>query len=357
MFNITDILIKHFVEELKGAYAKTYGGLHQEYGEMLEWFGCMALEIISGSDALYHNVEHTILVTLVGQEILRGKHIKEGGVSCKDWLHCIISLLCHDIGYVRGVCRRDDVARGEFATGIGEEMFKLDAGCTDASCTRYHVDRGKLFVKERFGSHKIIDVEVIQKNLELTRFPIPEKGDGVPEESFADNPFPHIVRSADLIGQLGDPRYLQKIGALFYEFEETRANEKLSYKSPGDLRSGYPKFYWSAVYPYVKESLNYLNYTQNGKGILAQLYANVFRVEHENGNNPFASNSVKGVAEMTTITEQAIMLDGSSNTCHDALTCESNNNFQQQLLQEEQEEYTFVANSEMESQSKKRRRN
>ncbi|HBB33823.1 MAG TPA: metal-dependent phosphohydrolase, partial [Cyanobacteria bacterium UBA9273] len=56
------------------------------------------------SDALYHNVEHTILVTLVGQEILRGKHIRDGGVSCEDWLHFIISLLCHDIGYVKGVC-------------------------------------------------------------------------------------------------------------------------------------------------------------------------------------------------------------------------------------------------------------
>ncbi len=62
-----------------------------------------ALEIISNSDALYHNVEHTILVALVGQEILRGKHIKEGKVLPIDWLHCIISLVCHDIGYVKGV--------------------------------------------------------------------------------------------------------------------------------------------------------------------------------------------------------------------------------------------------------------
>lgn len=30
----------------------------------------MALENIANSDAFYHNVEHTILVTLVGQEIL-----------------------------------------------------------------------------------------------------------------------------------------------------------------------------------------------------------------------------------------------------------------------------------------------
>ena len=60
------------------------------------------MEIIANSDAPYHNAEHTMMVTLVGQEILRGKHIREGGVTPRDWLHFISSLLCHDIGYVRG---------------------------------------------------------------------------------------------------------------------------------------------------------------------------------------------------------------------------------------------------------------
>jgi hypothetical protein len=45
--------------------------------------------------------------TLLRQEILRGKHFREGGVSPHDWLHVIIALLCHDMGYVRGVCRED----------------------------------------------------------------------------------------------------------------------------------------------------------------------------------------------------------------------------------------------------------
>jgi hypothetical protein len=247
-------------------------------GEILEWAGTMALEIISNSDAMYHNVEHTILVTLVGQEILRGKHIKEGGVSPKDWLNCVISFMCHDIGYVKGVCRADNIPKGEFATGVGTDTVTLDCGFTDASLTPYHVNRGKLFVQERFGSVSVLDVTTIRKNIEYTRFPVPEQSDDVYR---ADDPFPSIVRSADLIGQLGDPRYLQKISNLYYEFEETGANKKLGYKNPGDLRKGYPKFYWNGVHKFVKESLAYLNYTQNGKQILAQLYANVFSVEHE----------------------------------------------------------------------------
>jgi hypothetical protein len=47
----------------------------------------LALENIATSDAAYHDVNHTIMVTLVGQEILRGRHISVGGVSPRDWLH------------------------------------------------------------------------------------------------------------------------------------------------------------------------------------------------------------------------------------------------------------------------------
>ena len=36
-------------------------------------------------------------MTLVGQEILRGRHISVGGVTPRDWLHFIVSLLCHDM--------------------------------------------------------------------------------------------------------------------------------------------------------------------------------------------------------------------------------------------------------------------
>src|SRR6476661_3396245 len=141
MFNATELLIHACVNLLIEGYRHTYGGCKSDYGEIIAWAASMALENIANSDALYHNVEHTIMVTLVGQEILRGKHIKEGGVSPKDWLQCMISFLCHDIGYVRGVCRADNIQKNEFATGIGTEVVVLDSGCTDASLTPYHVNR------------------------------------------------------------------------------------------------------------------------------------------------------------------------------------------------------------------------
>lgn len=276
MFNATEILIDAFVNQIREGYRRTYGCFKNDYEDIIAWAGSMALENIANSDALYHNVEHSILVTLVGQEILRGKHIRDGGVSSEDWLHCIISLLCHDIGYVKGVCRQDREEDSLYATGKDGTMVSLPDGASDASLTPYHVDRAKLFIDERFGGHKLIDSEVIKSNIELTRFPVPAA-----EDHQATNSFAGLVRAADLIGQLSDPRYLKKITSLFYEFEETGINKVLSYHSPADLRKNYAKFYWNGVYPYIQDALRYLSLTQQGKQIIANLYSNVFVVEHE----------------------------------------------------------------------------
>ena len=281
MFNATEILISDFVEKLRAGYHRTYGGLKPDYEDIIAWAGSMALENIANSDALYHNVEHTILVTLVGQEILRGKHIREGGVTCENWLHFIISLACHDIGYVKGVCRDDRDREAVYATGKHGEVVHLPPGSTDASLTPYHVDRGKLFIAERFGGNKLIDAELIKRNIELTRFPVPKEEDHQDTKNY-----PGLLRAADLIGQLSDSRYLKKISALFYEFEETGQNKYLGYNHPGDLRHNYPKFYWNVVHPYVQDGLRYLSLTQEGKQIIANLYSNVFVVENEQHVTP-----------------------------------------------------------------------
>ncbi len=276
MFSPTSLTIDHFLGQLRSGYSRTYGSFKSDYGDIIAWAGGMALENIANSDALYHNVEHTIFVTLVGQEVLRGKHIREGGVSAEDWLHFMISLLCHDIGYVKGVCRQDRPDERLYATGNGTAMVSLPFGATDASLTPYHVDRAKLFVDDRFGGHRLIDAELIKSNIELTRFPVPKDEDHADTVNYAG-----LVRGADLIGQLSDPRYLQKIPALFYEFEETGVNKSLGYANPGDLRANYPAFFWNVVSPYIQTALRHLELTQEGKQIIANLYANVFRVEHE----------------------------------------------------------------------------
>ncbi|HET91103.1 MAG TPA: metal-dependent phosphohydrolase [Chloroflexi bacterium] len=276
MFNPQKLIIVHFVKELEDTYQQNYGDTEPPYGEIIAWTGRLALENIANSDMLYHNVEHTIMVTLVGQAILQGKHLLEGGVTPRDWFHFMVAVLCHDIGYVKGICKDD--RESVIATGIGDQTVEIPPGSTDAALTPYHVDRSKAFIRERFGQRLIrnIDAELIVSYIEATRF------SSSAESSFVDTKgYPGLVRAADFIGQLGDPNYLKKIPALFYEFEEIGANVKLDYQSAGDMRKSYAKFYWRAINPHIQDALRYLRVTQEGKQWIANLHSHVFAVEHQ----------------------------------------------------------------------------
>ena len=279
MLDIRGLIIQHFVQELREAYQQTYNLMEPQFGNILEWTGRLALESIANSDILYHNVEHTIMVTLVGQSILKGKHLRDGGVTPKDWLHVMMALLCHDIGYVKNVCKHDDDRNNRFATGIDEDLFDVPPGGTDAALTPHHVNRSKLFVRERFGGSMLVDVvdaELICTYIETTRYPVP-KGDDFYK---ATGSYGGLVRAADFIGQLGDPSYLRKVPALFYEFEEIGSNKKIGYKSPGHMRDSFTQFYWQEVRPYIQDALNYLEVTQEGKQWIANLHSHVFHMEH-----------------------------------------------------------------------------
>ena len=273
MFNPTEVVIDAFVEELKQAYIGTYTNLEPDYPGIIAYVGHMALELIANSDAPYHDLSHTICVTLVGQEVIKGKHLRQGGVSPRDWLHFIISLLCHDIGYVRGICSHD--GGGRYVVNANGETIALPPGGTDASLTPYHVERGKLFVRERFSKNRTIDVDIVSANIEYTRFPVPADN-----ERTAESEYPALLRASDLVGQLADPNYMRKGPALFMEFAETGVTDKLGYKTAAELRAAYPTFFWTTVSPYIGGALANLRMTQEGKQWVANLYSHVFAEEH-----------------------------------------------------------------------------
>ncbi len=282
MINWQELTIDMFVEQLRRVYERTYGNIDATFGRIVVWCGRLALENIANSDALYHDVDHTIMVALAGQAIIEGKHLREGGVTPRDWMHYMIAVLCHDIGYVKGACKADTLDR--FATGVGDEMVSIPPDGTDVALTPYHVNRSKLFVKERFGVSllqdmtKLLDAEAIASYIEMTRFPSP---DG---EMYKDTKgLGGLVRAADFIGQLGDPDYLRKTPALFYEFQELGLNERFGYKSPNDMRRTYASFYWNSVSPYIQDALQYLRLTEDGKQWIANMHSHVFDAEHFKG--------------------------------------------------------------------------
>jgi hypothetical protein len=272
MFNPTSAVIEAFLEELIEHYINQFGENNSETQRIII-SARNALEIIANSDAPYHDVNHTIMVTLVGTEILRGKNLIEGSVSSDRWLHFVISLLNHDIGYVRGICKTD--RNGRYAINADETIVP-PAGSTDAFLTPYHVDRGKLHITERFSDDPFIDVETICANIERTRFPVPSE-----EDHQASDDDPGLLRAADLIGQLADPQYMRKISALYQEFRETGQAAKMGYTTAADLRAGYPRFFWDVVTPFIGEGIRFLRRTQEGQVWVANLYANVFTEEHD----------------------------------------------------------------------------
>jgi len=152
---------------------------------------------------------------------------------------------------------------------------KLPRGASDAALLQYHVDRSKLYIMERIQGIAELDAVRIARAVEGSRFPssMPAEVERIDEEVA-------LLRAADLIGQLADINYLRKTSALFAEFRETGANEKLGYQTPDDLRAAYPAFFWKAVCPYIGDALRYLRVTQEGKQWIANLYAHVFSEEH-----------------------------------------------------------------------------
>lgn len=272
MFNPTAVVAASFGDHLAETYLQYFSGRKAEYAAFLNGCARMMLERLGNSDALYHNAEHTMMVTLVGQQIVRGQLVTRA-VQPEDWLHFIVALLVHDIGYSRGILAGDTDT--EAVINEDGETITPPRGASDAYLAPYHIERGKMYARHRFAQSNLIDEDRIAEAIEFTRFPVPDNAAYRVTETE-----PALVRAADLIGQLADPFYHRKIGGLFHEFNETGFAEKLGYQTPMDLMEQFPSFFWQQVQPLIGPALRHLEQTMEGKQWVAQLYNHVFQVSH-----------------------------------------------------------------------------
>jgi hypothetical protein len=250
-----------------------FGASHARLAEVVPFAARLALECIGNSDALYHNVEHTMLVTLAGHDIFKGRALLMPSTPT-DYSNFIVACLTHDIGYVRGIIK-GDADDGYIVDGTGRKV-SLPRGSSDAALAPYHVERSKLFVLDRLAGVPEVDGARIARAIGFTQFPYPSP----PDEKEIDEEGA-LLRAADLIGQLGDPHYLRKSNALYHEFEESGLNKQFGYSSPADLFDKYPQFYWNRISPHIQTGIRYLNVTSSGRQWIATLYSNVFRAERE----------------------------------------------------------------------------
>ena len=249
-----------------------FGASHARLAEIIPFAAQLTLECIGNSDALYHDIEHTMLVTLAGHDIFKGRALLTTSTP-DEYSNFIVACLTHDIGYVRGIIKGDGTD-GLVVDAAGGKVV-LPRGSSDAALAPYHVERSKLFVLNWLAGIPELDGALIAGAIEQTRFPYASADDHNIDEWTA------LLRGADLVGQLGDPQYLRKANALYYEFEEIGLNRQLGYLTPVDLVDKYPQFYWDRVSPHIQQAIRYLNVTSSGRRWINGLYSNVFRAEHE----------------------------------------------------------------------------
>lgn len=257
---------------IRDRYQTLFGHLGPRYDHILLELVMPVISAIEHSDAPYHNLDHTLQVAKVGQSVLEGKQYYEGSVSPQDWLHFMASLFCHSVGYVKGIFERDRGQNHHYYDGLNGQI-KIPPTGTGAALAGFHVDRSKAYVA-LYLMHPQLDIEKVQANIEMTRFPIPQTVEYQDKLSY-----PGLCRAANLLGQLSDPHYLQKLPQLFQEFEEAGMNDILGYGSVEDLKNNYPYFFWRVVYPYVKDSMRFLAATPVGRRAIAHLYTNLCLAE------------------------------------------------------------------------------
>jgi hypothetical protein len=291
MFNPNRLVIDAFVADSLNRYRHAFAQCDPDHEAVLEQAARSALETLLQCDCPYHDLQHTMLVTDAGQTILEGRLNSQGDVSARDWLHAVVALLFHDIGYVRGLLRGD--RSGDYVGDENGARVTPPIGATDAYLMPYHVSRGILFVEERFAAHPLIDVKTIASYIEMTRFPVPADPFYQKVDTFAA-----LVRAADLIGQMGDPLYPRKLSRLYTEFVETGEATRLGYENAEELRAGYPEFFYTHVFPYITEGLRFLRRTQEGRQWIANLFHHVHGQSDGADEDPERPVDIRAIAHI-----------------------------------------------------------
>ncbi len=159
----------------------------------------------------YHDLSHTLSVFICAIRLMHGAHISGLPLTEREMNAIMISALLHDVGYAQ--------QRGsEIGTG--------------AHFTQTHVSRGIKFMRRYASEHNF------PADLTLTVGFLLQSTDHM--KGFARVDFPdertrllgQIVSTADLVGQMADRLYLEKLMFLYFEFKESRLG---NYKNIHDL--------------------------------------------------------------------------------------------------------------------------
>ena len=93
MKTASELLAEGLGDLLTSQMIRRCGATYPSLTEVVPFAAKLALNCIASSDALYHDVDHTMLVTLAGHDIFFGRALL-GNVNASDYAHSIIACVC-----------------------------------------------------------------------------------------------------------------------------------------------------------------------------------------------------------------------------------------------------------------------
>lgn len=130
MITIPELLAHTLSSFLTSDTRDRFGSSHAGLTEVLPFAARLTLECVGNSDALYHDIEHTMLVTLAGHDILMGRMLLRP-TTAVDYANFILACLMHDIGFVRGIVQGDN--EDSYVADVTGRTIRLPRGASDAS--------------------------------------------------------------------------------------------------------------------------------------------------------------------------------------------------------------------------------
>ncbi len=151
----------------------------------------------------YHDLAHTVDTFLAVIRIIDGFNLGEGIFDEATAVRLLAASLFHDSGYIQKV---------------------WDTLGTGAKYTREHVTRSKEFVADNAAALGLSgeDVSVVSRYIDSTETaPLRKRDAGAP---LAERTAAPLLGAADLVAQMSDRVYLEKLLFLYYEFREADIN-------------------------------------------------------------------------------------------------------------------------------------
>ena len=177
----------------------------------------------------YHDLKHTTDALLAMTRLIHGAMVNEQVFSQKDIELGLISALLHDTGYIQTI--DEDVGTG-------------------AKFTLTHIGRSILFMEKYLSENGYSreDIECCRATLECTGLSVK-----ISEINFGSSEIEMLGKmlgTADLLGQIADRTYLEKLPFLYHEFKE---GDVPDFESELDMLKKTPEFYDRTIERFERE--------------------------------------------------------------------------------------------------------